>query len=90
MQLTALNQPQSDGSQKLKAAATAYAGTKIDTAALATQLKGKKYGDAVTTASQVPGVTKAQITLNPSWTTGLPSIASHIHVTIKVSNSSGQ
>lgn len=90
LQLTALSQVQSDGSQKFKAAATAYAGTKIDTGALATKLKGEKYSDAVTTASQVQGVTKAQITLSPSWATGLPSIASHIHVTIKVSNASGQ
>ncbi|HUC86831.1 MAG TPA: hypothetical protein VMR75_00695, partial [Candidatus Saccharimonadales bacterium] len=89
LSLTALTQPQSDGSQRFKASATAYAGTKINTAALAKQIKGQKYGEAVTTAGQVSGVTKATITLSPSWATSLPTITSHIHVSIKVSNPSG-
>ena len=89
LQLTALGAPQASGAQKFKAVATAYTGTKIDTGALAKNLKGQKYGDAVQTASQVPGVTKATISLSPSWSTSLPNITSHIHVTIKVSNPGG-
>lgn len=89
LQLTALGAAQSSGAQKFRAAATAYAGTRIDTAALAKQLQGQKYGDAVQAASQVPGVDKATISVSPSWSTSLPHIASHIHVSIKVSNPSG-
>jgi hypothetical protein len=89
LQFTALSQVQSSGAQKFKAAATAYAGTKIDTTGLATQLKGQKYSDAVQTASQVPGVTKATVTMSPSWESNLPQITGHIHVQIKVSNPSG-
>jgi len=89
LQLTALGQPQSGGAQEFKAAATAYAGTKIDTATLAKELKGQKEGDAEATASQVSGVTKATVSLSPSWATSMPKIVSHIHVSIKVSNPSG-
>jgi len=89
LQLAALGAAQSSGAQKFHAAATAYAGTKIDTDALAKKLKGQKYGDAVQTASQVPGVDKAEISISPSWATSIPNITSHIHVTIKVSNPGG-
>jgi len=89
LQLTAQGAAQSSGAQKFRAAATAYAGTKIDTGALAKKLKGQKYGDAVQTASQVPGVDKAEISISPSWATSIPNITSHIHVTIKVSNPGG-
>jgi hypothetical protein len=89
LQLTALSSPDSNGAQKFRAAATAYAGTKINTAALAKQLKGQKYGDAVNQAGQISGVTKADISISPSWNTSMPGIASHIHVTIKVSQPSG-
>jgi hypothetical protein len=65
-------------------AATAFAGAKIDTAALAHDLKGKKYGDAGDIAARVPGVDKADISLSPAWATGMPAIEKHIHITIKV------
>lgn len=89
MQLTAQGAAQSSGAQKFHAAATAYAGTKIDTNALAKKLKGQKYGDAVQTAAAVPGVDKADITISPGWMTSMPHIAGHIHITIKASNPSG-
>jgi hypothetical protein len=89
LQLTAVGNPTSSGAQRFKAAATIYDGPKIDTTALATQLKGQKYGDATQTASQVNGVDRATIKLTPGWGTSLPGITSHIHIQIKVDNSSG-
>jgi hypothetical protein len=89
LQFTSLGQPQSSGAQKFKAAATAYAGTKINTTALAQQLKGKKEGDAESVAGQVSGVTRATVSLSPGWVTSVPKITSHIHISIKVSNPSG-
>jgi outer membrane biosynthesis protein TonB len=67
------------------AKAVAYAGEKIDQVALAKQLKGKKYGDAVDLASHVSGVDRADIKLSPVWATGMPGIQSHIHIDIKAS-----
>jgi hypothetical protein len=69
-------------------ATAAYYGPKIDTAALAKQLKGKRYGDANDTASRVPGVQRSEISLSPGWATGMPLIASHIHIDIKPTKTS--
>lgn len=88
LQLELVGKPTSSGAQQLKAKATAYAGTKIDTDTLAKQLKGKKYGDAVDTASRVEGVEKAEITIKPGWATGMPRIVKHIHITIQASTGS--
>lgn len=71
------------GAQKFNAAASAFVGTKINTDALAKQIKGKKYGDAADIAKNVPGVDRAEISLSPGWATSMPGIVKHIHVTIK-------
>lgn len=86
IQLTASGPPDASGAQKFSAKTTAFAGTKIDTAALAKQIRGKKYGEAVDIASKQPEIEKAEITLTPGWATSLPSLHSHIHVEIKVAN----
>ncbi|HEX7259563.1 MAG TPA: hypothetical protein VF272_01375 [Candidatus Saccharimonadia bacterium] len=89
LEIALVAKPQSaDSAQKFNAAATAFAGTKIDTAALAKELKGKKYGDALDIAQRVPGVDRAEISLKPGWFTRLPGISSHINITIKVANTS--
>lgn len=67
---------------------TASAGQKIDTDALKDQIKGKRTGAATDTASQVPGVSRAEISLSPSWSVKLPSITDHIKVVIKVEQQS--
>jgi hypothetical protein len=64
----------------------AFGGPKLDTAAIATQLAGKRFGDAQDAAARTPGVTKSDITLSPPWATNLPSRTSAVHVTIKVAN----
>jgi len=85
--MTAASKPGSpDSAQKFDAAATAFAGTKIDTVALTEQLKGKKYGEALDMASKLPGVDRAEISIKPSWYTRLPGISSHIEISIKVAN----
>ncbi len=85
--MTLVEKPQSpDSAQKFNASATAFAGTRIDSAALAKELKGKKYGEALEVASKVPGVDRAEINLKPGWFTRMPGIANHITITIKVAN----
>jgi len=69
-------------------AGTASAGEKIDTDALKEQLKGKRTGAATDIAGQVPGVSRAEISLSPSWSVKLPSITDHIKVVIKVEQQS--
>ena len=68
-------------------AAEAYGGAKLDSSAIAKQLVGQRAGDASDTANKIPGVVKVDLVLSPFWATSMPHIAGHIHVTIKVSNS---
>lgn len=90
MQITSAGAPQAAGaSQKFNAKTTAYAGTKIDTDALAKQIKGKKYGEAVDISSHVPGVDHAEVKLSPGWATSVPRFVKHIHIQIKVADQSG-
>ena len=79
----------SDATQALQVAVTAYAGPKLDTAAIIAKIKGQRAGDASTTLSGLAGVDHATITLWPSWATKLPSSAGKIKVTIKVAGSGG-
>jgi hypothetical protein len=64
----------------------AISGTKIDTAAVAKQLRGQRYGDAVSTVKGLPGVSDANITLWPAWSSSLPSRPGKIKVTIQANN----
>ncbi len=86
LQLISSGPPDASGAQKFSAKATAFAGTKIDTTALAKQIKGKKYGEAVDIASSQPDIDKAEIVLTPGWATSMPSFPSHIHIEIKASS----
>ena len=67
---------------------TASAGEKIDTAALIEQIKGRRTGAATDIASKLAGVSRAQISLSPSWSVKLPTITDHIDVQIKVEEQS--
>jgi hypothetical protein len=84
--LTPAGKPDASGAQKFNAKATAYAGAKIDKDALAKELTGKKYGEAVDIASRQPEIDKAEITITPGWATSMPGITSHIHIDIKVTS----
>jgi hypothetical protein len=86
LKLTPVGQPDASGARRFSASATAFAGGKIDKAALAKELKGKKYSEAVDIAANQPDVERADVSLSPSWATGLPQFTSHIHIDIKVSD----
>jgi hypothetical protein len=76
----------SNGRQNFHLTTEAYSGTKLDVAAIANQLKGKKYGDANDLAGRQPGVSHAEVTLTPGWATNLPNRADKIHVKIQVAS----
>ena len=69
--------------------ALAYGGAKLDATTIATQLRGKKYGEATTLAGGLPGVDHVEINVWPAWSTSLPKRPSRIHVTVSVANSKG-
>jgi hypothetical protein len=72
------------GRQAFDFAADAYGGAKVDIAEVAKQIKGKRYGDAADIAAKVTGVEKAEISITPGWSTKIPNMTSHIHITLKV------
>lgn len=91
------NQLYEDGTEDIKLAAgknatsftattTAYAGPKIDTADVATQIKGKKYSEAMDTAGKVAGVESVEITMSPAWATKVPGNTKKIKITVKAAN----
>ena len=71
------------GRAQFKVSTSAYGGVKIDTTALAKQLQGKRYGEALDMAGKVEGVSRAEVALWPAWATNVPRMSKHI--TIKVS-----
>ncbi len=73
------------GKQGFHFSTDAFSGPKLDLAAIAKQLQGKRYGDAADMAAKLPGVDRAEISLWPSWNSRLPHLAKHIKITIKVS-----
>jgi hypothetical protein len=77
----------SAGRQQFHLSTDAYSGAKLDTATIATQLAGKKYGDAVDMAGKLPGVQRATINLSPGWISKLPG-AGKVKVTIQVASAS--
>ncbi len=79
--------PEASGRQTFQLTTEAYGGAKLDKTAIATAIKGKKYGDASDAATQYPGVRRAEISLSPAWSTRLPGRASQITVDIKVADS---
>jgi hypothetical protein len=76
----------SSGRQTFHLTTEAYSGTKLDKAKIAAQLKGLRFGDATTTASGLPGVTRAEISIWPAWVSKLPSRPDKISITIQVAS----
>jgi hypothetical protein len=65
---------------------TAYSGAKLNTASLAKQLSGMRFSDATDFATGLPGISQANISNWPSWSTSLPSRPGSIHIKIQVLN----
>lgn len=82
-QLTS-SEKDSSGRQSFHLTTEAYGGVKIDTSTIATQVKGKRYGDAVDVATRQPGVSKAEVKLSPTWATSLPGRSDKIKVVIQI------
>ncbi|HUD11688.1 MAG TPA: hypothetical protein VMS08_04725, partial [Candidatus Saccharimonadia bacterium] len=73
------------GRQTFQLAATAYSGAKLNLTTIASQLKGKRYGDAVNLAQGLPGVSQATVSIWPGWASSLPARAAKIKIVIQVS-----
>ena len=73
-----------NGAQSFHITTVAFSGPKIDTASVANQVAGKKYGDAIDYAKGLAGVSDASISIWPAWASNLPTRPGKIHVTIKV------
>ncbi len=85
-QVTAANKD-SAGRQTFHLTTEAYGGAKLDKAAIADRLKGQRFGDASNTASGLPGVTRADISISPPWQSSMPSRSDKISITITVAQS---
>jgi hypothetical protein len=71
--------------KSFKLTADAYGGAKIDTAALAKKIAGKRFSDASDLLNAQPGVQKVDTIMTPPWAGNLPSRVKQIQITIKVS-----
>ena len=69
-----------------KFAAQAYGGVRLDSAGIISQLKGKRYGDAIDIAGKQPGVQRAEVVISPAWATSVPKNIAKIKLTIKVAD----
>jgi hypothetical protein len=82
-QVTATD-PDSTGRQTFHLTTEAYGGAKLDKAAIAKQLTGKRFGDATDAANRLPGISKVEISLAPAWSTSMPKRADKIKINIQV------
>lgn len=78
-----------NGSMVINAKSEGSAGPKIDTDAIAKEIKGKKYGEATEIINKTAGVDRSEIKLSPAWQTRLPGRTSQIDIEIKVAESGG-
>ena len=74
------------GKQTFHFVTEAYDGAKLDTVALAKQIKGKKYGDASDILSKQAGIQRLDMSLSPAWAFSLPGRTSKIKIMIQVAN----
>lgn len=65
---------------------TAYSGAKLDITSIAKQMSGMRFSSASDFATGLPGISQANITNWPSWSTNLPSRPGSIHIHIQVLN----
>lgn len=67
---------------KMTIATTVSVGPKLDSATVATEIAGKKAGEAKQLLESKPGVSSAEIRLSPFWVFSLPKNTSKISVSI--------
>lgn len=79
----------STGRQNFHFTTDAYSGAKLDKTAIASSLKGKRYGDASDIAAKNPGVQRVEISIWPGWITTLPSRSGQITIVISVADNKG-
>jgi hypothetical protein len=72
----------SDTKARISLENTATVGPKIDKAAIAKQIAGKKSGEAKDAINQLPGVTGVDIKLGPFWVSSIPSNTDKIVITV--------
>ena len=86
-QISLTGDKDSGGRQSFHLTTEAYGGSKLDKAAIASKLKGLRFGDASTAATGLPGVTRADIAISPGWVSKMPTRADKIAITISVAAS---
>lgn len=74
-----------EGDNSFHFSGEAYGGRKIDVAAIAKLVTGKKFGEASDIAADAPGVERATVKITPGWSSRLPRITKNIKVEIEVS-----
>lgn len=79
--VTIAERPNAD-TLKLNIGASSSVGPSIDQQALASEIAGKKAGEAKQTLESRPGVTKADIVLSPFWVFSLPKNSNKITITV--------
>ncbi len=67
---------------KLTITSTASIGPKLESSTVASEIAGKKAGDAKQTLEAIPGVSKVEIRLSPFWVFSIPKNTSKITVSV--------
>lgn len=78
-------QKQDGGAYTARMVTTGFIGPKIDTASLAKQITGKRFGEIQSIVNQIPGVDKVDVTMSPFWVTTAPS-PNKIDISFSVAN----
>ncbi|MGD8373457.1 MAG: hypothetical protein PVI21_01195 [Candidatus Woesebacteria bacterium] len=78
----------SNGNYVVDMKTTGYIGATIDTAELAKQLTGKRYGEIEQIVNKLPGVTSVDIKFSPFWVASAPSDPNKISIKFSVVNES--
>ena len=86
-QLSLTGDKEASGRQTFHLTTEAYGGSKLDKPAIASKLKGLRFGDASTAAQGLPGITRADISISPGWVSKMPSRTDKITITIQVAAS---
>lgn len=78
----------SDGNYAVDMITTGYIGATIDTAELAKQLTGRRYGEIEQIVNKLPGVTSVDIKFSPFWVASAPSDPNKISIKFSIVNES--
>lgn len=75
-----------NGTYSSRLTTTGYIGTKIDTAALAKQVAGKRYGEIQAIVNQIPNVDNVDIKLSPFWVNSAPGNPKKVDIKFTIQN----